>query len=62
MIVSLYASSQGVPQVITKLGHFENSKLADSISLGSVVCPKELCSSPCRVRRAWEEAKKEVFL
>lgn len=45
MIVSLYASSQGVPQVITKLGHFENSKLADSISLGSVVCPKELCSN-----------------
>ncbi len=26
------------------------------------VCPKELCSSPCRVRRAWEETKKEVFL
>lgn len=25
-------------------------------------CPKDLCSSPCRVRRAWDEAKKEVFL
>lgn len=45
MIISLYASSLGVGQVITKLGHFENSRLADSISLGSVICPKELCSN-----------------
>ena len=26
------------------------------------VCPKDLCTSPCRVRRAWEEAKGETFL
>lgn len=26
------------------------------------LCPKDLCSSPCRVKRAWEEAKQEVFL
>ncbi|MBQ6852294.1 MAG: hypothetical protein IJO04_04615 [Oscillospiraceae bacterium] len=26
------------------------------------VCPKDLCSSPCRMRRAWEETKQEVFL
>jgi len=26
------------------------------------VCPKDLCSSPCRVKRAWEESRKEVFL
>ena len=26
------------------------------------LCPKDLCSTSCRVRRAWEEAKKEVFL
>ena len=45
MITSLYAASRGVPQVITKLGHFENSQLADSISLGSMICPKELCSN-----------------
>ena len=25
-------------------------------------CPKDLCATPCRVRRAWEEAKKEAFL
>ncbi len=43
MIVSLYAASRSVPQVITKLGHSENRSIADSLSLGSVVSPKELC-------------------
>lgn len=28
----------------------------------SCLCPKELCSSACRVKKSWEEAKKEVFL
>ena len=28
----------------------------------SCVCPKELCSMPCPLKRAWEEACKEVFL
>ena len=45
MIVSLYATSRGVPQVITKLGRNENSQLADSLELGSVICPRELCSN-----------------
>ncbi len=26
------------------------------------LCPKDLCTSACRVRRAWEEARQEVFL
>lgn len=26
------------------------------------LCPKDLCTGPCRVRRAWEEAKGERFL
>ena len=43
MIVSLYAGSKGVPQVITKLGHADNRNIIDSLNLGSVVCPKELC-------------------
>lgn len=25
-------------------------------------CPKDLCTSPCRVRRAWKEARKESGL
>ncbi len=43
MIISMYAVSRGVPQVITKLGQSENRSIADSLSLGSVVSPKELC-------------------
>ena len=43
MIVSLYASSNGIPQVITKLSHTANGSLIDSLSLGSVVCPRDLC-------------------
>lgn len=45
MIVSLYAGSVGVPQVITKLGHVANRSIIDSLNLGSVVCPKDLVSS-----------------
>ena len=43
MIVSLYAASCGVPQVITRLSNADNRSLIDSLGLGSVVCPKDLC-------------------
>ena len=43
MILSLYAISAGVPQVITKLGHISNRGVVDALNLGSVVCPKDLC-------------------
>ena len=43
MIISLYGKNCGVPQVITKVGHLENSSIHDSLDLGSVICPKELC-------------------
>jgi len=45
MIVSLYAASVGVPQVITKLGHVSNQGIIDTLQLGSVLCPKDLVSS-----------------
>ena len=45
MIVSLYAAGCGVPQVITRLGNADNRSLIDSLSLGSVICPKDLCSN-----------------
>ena len=45
MIVSLYASGCGVPQVITRLSNADNRSLIDSLSLGSVICPKDLCSN-----------------
>ena len=45
MIVSLYAASAGVPQVITKLGHASNRSIIDTLNLGSVICPKDLVVS-----------------
>ena len=44
MVISLYANSRNVPQVITKLSRGE-SIIADSLDLGSVICPKDLCSN-----------------
>ena len=43
MVVSLYAGSRGVGQIITKLGRTENGRLADTMALGSTISPKELC-------------------
>ena len=45
MIISLYGTGCGVPQVITKLGRVQNRSIAESLELGSVVYPRELCSS-----------------
>lgn len=43
MIISLYGRKCEVPQIITKVDHTDNSEIHDSLPLGSVVCPKELC-------------------
>ena len=45
MIISLYAAKCGVPQVITKVSRGVSSSVADTLNLGSVICPKELCCS-----------------
>jgi len=45
MIISLYGTSRGIPQIITKLGHAENRNIIDNLPLGSIICPKELCCS-----------------
>lgn len=45
MVTSLFAASQGIPQVITKLGRPENTNLASDLELGSIICPQELCSN-----------------
>ena len=45
MIVSLYGSSRKVPQVITKLSHAANRNIIDSLALGSIISPRELCSN-----------------
>lgn len=43
MIISLYGAECGVPQIITKLGRNNNGKIMNSLSIGSVISPKELC-------------------
>ena len=44
MLVSIYGSGWGVPQVITKLSQVEDSKILDSLPVGSVIRPRRLCS------------------
>ncbi|HBA46433.1 MAG TPA: Trk system potassium transporter TrkA [Lachnospiraceae bacterium] len=43
MIISLYGASCKVSQIITKLGHIENTDILGNLSLDSVISPKELC-------------------
>ena len=43
MIISLYGSKCKVPQIITKLGRLENNTILDTLPLGSIISPKELC-------------------
>lgn len=42
-LLSLYATSQGVPKVITKLGHMDNQAMINGLNLGSTISPKDLC-------------------
>ena len=43
MIISLYATTNGIGQVITKLSHADSISIANNLALGSVICPRELC-------------------
>ena len=45
IIISLYASELGIPHVITKISHSENSAILDHLPVGSVICQKDLCCS-----------------
>jgi len=45
MIISLYAARCNVGQTITKLSRQESFSLADTMGLGSIISPKELCSN-----------------
>lgn len=44
IVISLYAHTRNVTQVITKLSHAENNKILDSLELGPIISPKELAS------------------
>lgn len=53
VIVSMYGSSCGVPQIITKLDRMDDAKILDTLPLGSIICPKKLnCSTIVRYVRA----------
>lgn len=43
IIISLYANELGIPHIITKIGHSENSAILNHLPVGSVICPKDLC-------------------
>ena len=43
MVISLYGTSCGVPQIITKVGRVGNSHILNSLSIGSIISPKDLC-------------------
>ncbi len=45
MIISLYAANRDVSQTITKLSREESISIANTMALGSIISPKELCSN-----------------
>ncbi|MBQ9550541.1 MAG: Trk system potassium transporter TrkA [Lachnospiraceae bacterium] len=45
ILMSLYASQKGVPQVITKLGRAENLRVLDDLPVGSIISPKDLVTN-----------------
>ena len=45
MVISMFAGSRGVPQIITKLSHGANIPIADAMNLGSLIVPRELSSN-----------------
>lgn len=45
MVIALYGDSCGVPHIITKLSHRENTAIADAMNLGSMISTRELCAN-----------------
>lgn len=45
MIISLYGKARSIPQVIAKMDHVDSRSILDRLDLGSVICPKDLCSN-----------------
>lgn len=58
IVMSLYANSRKVPQIITKLSHAEYNRILDDLPVGSVISPKELiCNTIIRYVRAMQNTK-----
>ena len=43
IVISLFATEKGVPNVVTKLAHLENTGLLERLPIGSIISPRELC-------------------
>ncbi len=43
VIISLYAQTMGIDNVVTKMDHIGSTRIHDALGLGTVVCPQELC-------------------
>lgn len=44
VVTSLYAHMHRVPNIVTKLGRGSEGELIENMPIGSVICPKELCT------------------
>ena len=62
IVISMYAGANGVPKVVTKVNRLEYSGMFADMGIGSVVSPKELCSSNIvRYVRAMQNQKGSVL-
>ncbi|MGN0465252.1 MAG: Trk system potassium transporter TrkA [Lachnospiraceae bacterium] len=43
MVIALYGNNYKIPQVITKISHLEQTEIINSLQLGSIISPKQLC-------------------
>ena len=43
LVLSLYGETCRIPQIITKLAHFDNERITEKLPLGSIICPHKLC-------------------
>ena len=62
IVISMYANASGVPKVITKVNRLEYSGMFSDLGVGSIVSPKELCSTNIvRYVRAMQNQKGSVL-
>ena len=44
IVTSMYANLNNIPQIVTKLGRGDEGALTENMPIGSIICPKELCT------------------
>lgn len=43
VIISMYGTSCGIPQIITKLDHVGDAQIIENLPIGSIISPRKLC-------------------